>query len=92
MNYTKSQWWERFQKYYTEFPSLDLAVDFPSKTLAGTALTLGISRLGLAWSPLPLRYNFQNLPPVYDAARLTYSDVPSEIARFAAELLRQQLP
>ncbi|MBW8864662.1 MAG: glucose-6-phosphate isomerase, partial [Verrucomicrobia bacterium] len=27
MSYTKLQWWERFQKYYTEFPSLDLAVD-----------------------------------------------------------------
>jgi glucose-6-phosphate isomerase len=27
MNYSKLQWWERFQKYYTEFPELDLAVD-----------------------------------------------------------------
>ena len=27
MNYTKLQWWERFQKYYTEFPKLDLAID-----------------------------------------------------------------
>jgi glucose-6-phosphate isomerase len=27
MNYTKSQWWERFQKYYTEFPDLGLAID-----------------------------------------------------------------
>jgi glucose-6-phosphate isomerase len=27
MNYTKLQWWERFQKYYTEFPELGLAVD-----------------------------------------------------------------
>jgi len=27
MNLTKLQWWERFQKYYTEFPDLDLAVD-----------------------------------------------------------------
>lgn len=31
------------------------------------------------------------LPPVYADARLTYSDVPLEIARFAAELLRQAL-
>lgn len=33
------------------------------------------------------------LPPVYDAAtaRLTYADVPMEIANFAAELLRQSL-
>jgi len=27
MNYTKLQWWERFQKYYTEFPKLGLAID-----------------------------------------------------------------
>jgi glucose-6-phosphate isomerase len=27
MNYTKLQWWERFQKYYTEFPALGFAVD-----------------------------------------------------------------
>jgi glucose-6-phosphate isomerase len=27
MNFTKLQWWERYQKYYTEFPSLGLAID-----------------------------------------------------------------
>ena len=27
MNLTKLQWWDRFQKYYTEFPELGLAVD-----------------------------------------------------------------
>jgi len=27
MNITKLQWWERFQKYYTEFPELGLAID-----------------------------------------------------------------
>ena len=27
MTFTKTQWWERFQKYYTEFPGLELAVD-----------------------------------------------------------------
>jgi glucose-6-phosphate isomerase len=27
MNYTKSQWWDRFQKYYTDFPEIGLAVD-----------------------------------------------------------------
>src|ERR1022692_5150237 len=27
MNLTKVEWWERFQKYYTEFPKLGLAVD-----------------------------------------------------------------
>jgi glucose-6-phosphate isomerase len=27
MNYSKLEWWDRFQKYYTEFPGLGLAVD-----------------------------------------------------------------
>lgn len=27
MNYSKQEWWQRFQKYYIEFPSLGLAVD-----------------------------------------------------------------
>jgi len=27
MNYTKLQWWERFQKYYTVFPEAGLAID-----------------------------------------------------------------
>jgi len=27
MNSTKLQWWERFQKYYTDFPELGLAID-----------------------------------------------------------------
>ncbi|MGA3267036.1 MAG: glucose-6-phosphate isomerase [Verrucomicrobiota bacterium] len=27
MNYSKLEWWERFQKYYAEFPTLGLAVD-----------------------------------------------------------------
>ena len=27
MNYSKLQWWKRFQKYYTEFPALGLTVD-----------------------------------------------------------------
>lgn len=27
MNLTKLQWWERFQKYYTEFPKIGLAID-----------------------------------------------------------------
>ena len=31
------------------------------------------------------------LPPTYDNAQLTYSDVPPEIARFVAELLRQPI-
>ena len=34
MNYTKQQLWERFQKYYTEFPSLGLALDLSRMNFA----------------------------------------------------------
>ena len=27
MNYTKQEWWDRFQKYYTEYPEIELAID-----------------------------------------------------------------
>ena len=27
MNYSKQEWWQRFQKYYTEFPEIGLALD-----------------------------------------------------------------
>jgi glucose-6-phosphate isomerase len=27
MNYSKLEWWQRFQKYYTEFPKIGLALD-----------------------------------------------------------------
>src|SRR5712672_1107374 len=27
MNLSKQEWWERFQKYYTEFPEVGLTVD-----------------------------------------------------------------
>lgn len=33
MNLTKLQWWERFQKYYTEFPSIGLAIDLSRKNV-----------------------------------------------------------
>jgi glucose-6-phosphate isomerase len=38
MNYTKLQWWERFQKYYTEFPTLGLAVDLSRMNVDETFL------------------------------------------------------
>ena len=28
---------------------------------------MAMVRLGLEWTPLPLRYNFQNIPAIYDA-------------------------
>src|SRR5258705_6590892 len=34
MNYTKQQLWQRFQKYYTEFPSLGLALDLSRMNFA----------------------------------------------------------
>jgi hypothetical protein len=47
---------------------LDLVNSVSRTLLSGQiALTLAISRLGLDWTPLPLRYNFQNIPPIYDA-------------------------
>jgi hypothetical protein len=44
-------------------------VESISKTsLSGQiALTMAMVRLGLEWTPLPLRYNFQNIPAIYDA-------------------------
>lgn len=35
MNYSKLQWWDRFQKYYTEFPALGLAVDLSRMNVDG---------------------------------------------------------
>ncbi len=50
------------------FADFDLVNTVSRTALSGqVALTLAISRLGLAWTPLPLRYNFQNLPMVYEA-------------------------
>jgi hypothetical protein len=50
------------------FSDFDLVNTVSRTSLSGQiALTLGISRLGLQWAPLPLRYNFQNIPAIYDA-------------------------
>src|SRR5450759_3175952 len=39
MNYSKLEWWERFQKYYTEFPKLGLAVDLSRMNVDDTFFT-----------------------------------------------------
>lgn len=39
------------------------------------ALSLSISRLGLPWAPLPLRYNFPNVQEFYDAYREEAAEV-----------------
>lgn len=50
------------------FADFDLVNSVSKTSLSGqVALTLAISRLGLEWAPLPLRYNFQNIPAIYDA-------------------------
>src|SRR5436190_14549657 len=35
MNFSKQQLWERFQKYYTEFPTLGLALDLSRMDFGG---------------------------------------------------------
>lgn len=58
------------------FADFDLVNTVSRTALSGqVALTLSISRLRLEWAPLPLRYNFQNLPMVFDA----YPDEAAEI-------------
>jgi len=39
MNHTKLQWWERFQKYYTEYPEVGLAVDLSRMNVSGEFFT-----------------------------------------------------
>jgi glucose-6-phosphate isomerase len=36
MNYSKQGWWERFQKYYTEFPEIGLALDLSRMNVDNT--------------------------------------------------------
>lgn len=58
------------------FSDLELVNGVSKTNLSGQiALSLAISRLGLEWVPLPLRYNFQNLPMVYDAYSAEASDI-----------------
>jgi glucose-6-phosphate isomerase len=45
MNYTKLQWWERFQKYYTEFPEAGLAVDLSRMNVSDEFFTSMESRM-----------------------------------------------
>jgi glucose-6-phosphate isomerase len=37
MNYSKLEWWERFQKYYQEFPALGLALDLSRMNMDDSA-------------------------------------------------------
>jgi hypothetical protein len=55
MNYTKLQWWERFQKYYTEFPEVGLAVDLSRMNVDDVfrepwnRVSKGVGRHGALW-------------------------------------------
>jgi glucose-6-phosphate isomerase len=51
MNYSNRQLWDRFQKYYSEFPELDLALDLSRKDFADDFLKSMQSRLTKAFSP-----------------------------------------
>lgn len=48
MNYTKLQWWERFQKYYTEFPDVGLAVDLSRMNVSEEFFTSMAARVDRA--------------------------------------------
>jgi len=52
MSYTKLQWWERFQKYYTEFPSLGLAVDLSRMNVDDAFFTAMEPRLQKAYAAM----------------------------------------
>ena len=49
MNLTKQALWERFQKYYTEFPSLGLAIDISRMNFPDEFLTLMEARIQKAF-------------------------------------------
>ena len=71
------------------FADIDLVNTVYRTGLTGqVALTLAISRLGLEWAPLPLRYNFQNIPWVFDTRPEERAEIrvlhfldPSEVDR-----------
>lgn len=58
------------------FSDIDLVNSVSRTSLTGqVALTLAISRLGLTWTPLPLRYNFQNIPWIFDEHPVEHADI-----------------
>ena len=52
MNYTKLQWWERFQKYYTTFPTIDLAVDLSRMNVDDAFFTAMEPKMQMAFTAM----------------------------------------
>ncbi|HEU6447495.1 MAG TPA: glucose-6-phosphate isomerase [Verrucomicrobiae bacterium] len=52
MNYTKLQWWERFQKYYSEFPSVGLALDLSRMNIDDSFLAAMKPRIEKAFADM----------------------------------------
>lgn len=50
MNLTKLQWWERFQKYYTEFPPIGLAVDLSRMEIDDAFFAAMEPKIKKAWA------------------------------------------
>lgn len=58
------------------FADIDIVNSVSRSAVTGqVALTLAIHRLGLEWAPLAMRFNFQNLPWVFDAYPEDRNDV-----------------
>lgn len=52
MNFTKQQWWERFQKYYTEFPECGLALDLSRMNVSDEFFAEIEPRIGKAFADM----------------------------------------
>jgi glucose-6-phosphate isomerase len=60
MNYTKLQWCDRFQKYYTEFPTLGLAVDLSRMNVDDEFFVAMEQKIQRALAPTPeIRREFE---------------------------------
>src|SRR5690348_3202162 len=52
MNYSKQEWWQRFQKYYTEFPEIGLALDLSRMNVDETFFTAMEPRMQKAFTDM----------------------------------------
>ncbi|MGA3284565.1 MAG: glucose-6-phosphate isomerase [Verrucomicrobiota bacterium] len=52
MNYSKLEWWNRFQKYYTEFPALGLTVDLSRMNIDDAFFTAMEPRIQQAFADM----------------------------------------
>ena len=63
MNYTKLQWWERFQKYYTEFPAVGLAVDLSRMNVDDAFFAVDVQAMHCTTGQFKTRMSPQASPP-----------------------------